>query len=158
MRVDKKKLQEAMSGKQLTEETICTRTGLSIKSFRWIMNNGVVSEEALERIADAAEVEVKEIGLPDASGFNDNVIEFIKDSERATVTFSQGRHKTRIRKLAKNYPAECQIVAENKDGSLCAHIPTAWVRISPPATRTETQRETSRRNILKALNAGNENR
>lgn len=52
----------------------------------------------------------------------ENVIEFIGDEKRATVTFSQGRYKSRIRKLAEEHPEECQIMAENKDGSLCAHI------------------------------------
>ncbi|MCI9147824.1 MAG: hypothetical protein HFG73_06105 [Hungatella sp.] len=75
------------------------------------------------------------------TAFNDNVIEFLKDHERATVSFSQGRYKTRIRNLAKQRPEECQIVAENKDGSLCAHIPTSWIRINPGMELTDEQRE-----------------
>jgi len=34
-----------------------------------------------------------------------------------------------------------RLVAKNTDGSLCAHIPVAWIRISPPAARTEAQRK-----------------
>ena len=86
----------------------------------------------------------------------ENVIEFLENQQQATVTFSQGRYKTRIRKLAEARPEECQIVAENKDGSICAHIPTAWVRIAPPPVRTEAQREASRRNALKLPRAGRE--
>lgn len=86
----------------------------------------------------------------------ENVIEFLENQQRATVTFSQGRYKTRIRKLARSRPEECQIVAENKDGSICAHIPTVWVRITPPPARTEAQREASRQNILKIPRAGHE--
>lgn len=78
----------------------------------------------------------------------ENVIEFLENQERATVTFSQGRYKTRIRRLAAEHPEECQIVAENPDGSLCAHIPVAWVRIALPAARTETQRELSRERMI----------
>lgn len=37
----------------------------------------------------------------------ENVIEFLENQQRATVTFSQGRYKTRIRKLAKARPEEC---------------------------------------------------
>lgn len=70
----------------------------------------------------------------------ENVIEFIKDEKRATVTFSQGRYKSRIRKLAADHPEECRIIAENKDGSLCAHIPVSWVKISPPREISEEQR------------------
>ena len=83
----------------------------------------------------------------------ENVIEFLENQERATVTFSQGRYKTRIRRLAAERPEECQIVAENQDGSLCAHIPVAWIKINPTQQLTEEQREqraeNMRRNIQK---------
>ncbi len=83
----------------------------------------------------------------------ENVIEFLENQERATVTFSQGRYKTRIRRLAAERPEECQIVAENQDGSLCAHIPVAWIKINPTQQLTEEQREqraeTMRRSIWK---------
>ena len=65
----------------------------------------------------------------------ENVIEWIKDSSIATVSFTQVRMKTRIRKLAKEKPEECRIVAENADGSLCAHIPAKWIKINPTRIR-----------------------
>ncbi len=71
----------------------------------------------------------------------ENMIEFLENEERATVTFSQGRYKTRIRKLAKERPKECQVVAENPDGSLCAHIPVTWIKINPGYQLTKEQRE-----------------
>ena len=74
----------------------------------------------------------------------ENVIEWITNEERATVTFSQGRFKTRIRKLAEEYPDEIEIAAENKDGSICAHIPTSWVRITPPKKHEATEEEKER--------------
>lgn len=61
---------------------------------------------------------------------NENIIEWIRDSKYATVTFSQGRYITKIKKLAEKYPDECEIVAENKDGSIMAHIPVKWILIS----------------------------
>ena len=78
----------------------------------------------------------------------ENVIEFLRDADRATVTFSQGRYKSRIRKLAEDHPEECQIVAENKDGSLCAHIPVSWIRINPGMELTKEQKE-KRANVLR---------
>lgn len=79
----------------------------------------------------------------------ENVIEFLENQERATVTFSQGRYKNRIKRLATERPGECQIMAENPDGSLCAHIPVAWIKITPPAVRTESQREMAREQMRK---------
>lgn len=162
MRLNRKKFQEIIDREKWTEDMICHRTGLTRRSVKWIMNNGEVSEDALERIADMAGVEVGEISLPDITAFNDNVIEFLKDDERATVSFSQGRYKTRIRNLAKQRPEECQIVAENKDGSLCAHIPTSWIRINPGMDLTEEQREQmaerARRNLSDNDYSGREKR
>ncbi len=81
------------------------------------------------------------------------MIEFIKDSDRATVSFSQGRYKSRIKKLATERPEECQIVAENMDSSLFAHIPVAWIKINPTYQLSEEQREqkaeSMRRNFQK---------
>ncbi|MBO5197413.1 MAG: hypothetical protein J6B85_02675 [Lachnospiraceae bacterium] len=71
---------------------------------------------------------------------NENCIEFLRGQETATVTFSQGRYLARIRKLAVERPEECQITAENPDGSIVAHIPTKWIKISPPRKVSEEQR------------------
>lgn len=53
-------------------------------------------------------------------GCNENVIEFMTNGTRATLSFSQGRYKSVIRKLAEKHPEDCQIIADNKDGSICA--------------------------------------
>lgn len=82
---------------------------------------------------------------------NENVIEFLENQERATVTFSQGRFQSRIRKLAAEHPEECNIVAENPDGSLYVYIPTLWIKISPPRQFTEEQRQ----RMGKRLNGNN---
>ena len=99
----------------------------------------------MERLAEAAGAQVGELLLPDISGTVENAIEFIKGSARATVTFSQGRYISRIKELAEKYPEECEIVAINKrvgEGeSICAHIPTVWVRINPPRKLTDEQKE-----------------
>ncbi|MBT9840802.1 hypothetical protein [Blautia sp. MCC283] len=74
-------------------------------------------------------------------GCNENVIEFMTNDTRATLSFSQGRYKSVIRKLAEKHPEDCQIIADNEDGSICAHVPVAWIRISPPRQYTEEQRQ-----------------
>lgn len=145
MRFNAKKYQELMAEQELTPESICRSTGLGKKSFQWIMDNGFASEDAMERLAEAAGAQVGELLLPDISGTVENAIEFIKGSARATVTFSQGRYISRIKELAEKYPEECEIVVINKrvgEGeSICAHIPTAWVRINPPRKLTDEQKE-----------------
>ena len=67
-----------MTAQNLTPEIICERTGLFMRSFQWIMTNGFASEDAMERLAEAAGAKVGELLLPDISGTVENAIEFIK--------------------------------------------------------------------------------
>ena len=71
----------------------------------------------------------------------ENVIEFLKGSKVATVTFSQGRYISKIRKLAEKYPDKVQITAENKDGSIVAHIPVKAIKINIIEGREKTDEE-----------------
>lgn len=103
MRFNTKKYQELMAEQELTPEIICRSTGLGARSFQWIMDNGFASEDAMERLAEAAGAQVGELLLPDISGTTENAIEFIKHSKRATVTFSQPRYINRIKELAEKH-------------------------------------------------------
>lgn len=71
----------------------------------------------------------------------ENVIEFLKGSDTATLSLTQGRYITRVRELAKKRPNECKIMRENTDGSIVAHIPTSWVKIHPTRELSDEQRE-----------------
>nr|WP_295278305.1 hypothetical protein [uncultured Blautia sp.] len=152
MRFNTKKYQELMVDQKLTQESICRSTGLGERAFQWIMTNGFASEDAMERLAEAAGVKLGEVILPDFNGTAENCIEFLKDQKRTTVTFSQGRYITRIKKLAEKYPEECEIVAINKipgEGEvICAHVPTAWIKIQPGMDLTEEQRKTIGEKLL----------
>lgn len=80
----------------------------------------------------------------------ENAIEFYKGDKRATGSFTQERYITRMKELAEKYPDECQIVAENKDGSICCHFPTRWIRISArKSNMTEEQKEAARTRLMK---------
>ena len=148
MRLRTKEYKGIMQEKGLTADQICRSTGLSEFSLNWILDNGFTSDGTLKALAIAADVELKGIVRPEPSDCLENGIEFIRDARTATVQFSQGRFKTCIRKLAEKYPEECEILAENKDGTLLAHIPVEWVKISPPAARSELQRELAREKML----------
>ena len=45
------------------------------------------------------------------NGCNENAIEFMTNGTKATLTFSQGRYKSVIRKLSEKHPDDCQIIA-----------------------------------------------
>ena len=71
----------------------------------------------------------------------ENVIEFVQNAETATVTFCQGRYISRIKELAEKKPDECKIVQINRDGSIVAHVPVAWVKINPTRELSDEMRE-----------------
>lgn len=153
MRLNINSYRSILSKKGLDDEEVCKRTGLAPKSLLWLLNENYTELETLERIADALEVETSEMTLPDHLGSTENVIEWTRNQKQASVTLCQGRVITRVKELAEKYPEECQILAQNKDGSIFAHIPTEWIRINPPMNLSDEEREARaermRRNVLK---------
>lgn len=71
----------------------------------------------------------------------ENAIEWIRDSDIATVTFTQGRYISKIEKLAEQFPDEVQIVARNKS-SIVAHIPVSYVKINRRVLELTEERRT----------------
>lgn len=62
----------------------------------------------------------------------DNCFEWYTGEKRVSVTFSQRKYVNKLKKYAEKYPDEIEIVKENQDGSIFAHIPISWVKFSPP--------------------------
>lgn len=152
MRLNVSNYRSILGEKDLTDDHICKSTGLSEKTLLWILENQYIEVSTLELVADALGVAPKEIALPDYDGCSENVIEWTKDQDRATLTLSQRRTITRIRRLAEKHLEECRIVAENPDGSICAHVPVSWIKISPLKKVSEERRELSRR-LMNDLNS-----
>lgn len=121
----------------LKDEEVCKRTGLSEKTLSWILDNQYTECSTLERIADAIGCTPDEIALPDTMRNTENVIEWLRDQEQATLTLTQQRTITSVKKLADKHPEECRIVSENKDGSICAHVPVRWITVRPPRQLSE---------------------
>ena len=70
----------------------------------------------------------------------ENVIEWLRNMGRATISFSQGRMVSKIRKLAEDYPEDIDIYSDNGN-SVVAHIPVKWIKISPPRKISDEQKE-----------------
>lgn len=152
MRLNVKRYLEIIEEKKIDGEAVWKAAGLSAKTYQWIMDNQYTELSTIERIADYIRCKPGEIYLPDSSNVTENVIEFLRDQKQATLTFSQGRYISRIKKLAESHPEECQIVSENRDGSICAHVPVSWVRIIPDRVFTDERKselaDAFRRNVL----------
>lgn len=53
----------------------------------------------------------------------ENVIEWLNNEDTISVTLYQVKYINKVKKLAIKYPDLVQILAENKDGSIFAHLP-----------------------------------
>ena len=86
----------------------------------------------------------------------ENVIEWYTGNDTITVTLTQQRFINKVRKLAETN-ANVTIDAENEDGSVLAHIPLNFLRISAPRQMSEEQKaEASER--LKLMRKPSNNR
>ena len=62
----------------------------------------------------------------------DTIYEHMTGSDTITVTAEERKEINRLKKLNAKYPNQVEIVCENEDGSLLAHIPYTWLVIKPP--------------------------
>ena len=62
--------------------------------------------------------------------YRENCIEWLNGQDTISVTLSQGRYVSRVRKLAEKYPDLVQILAENDDGSIFAHMPLKSLKLN----------------------------
>lgn len=75
----------------------------------------------------------------------DNVIEWLDGQDVMAVTLYQKRFITQVRKLAQKRD-DVKILAENKDGSIFAHIPVKFLRFRAPKELSEEQLASAREN------------
>ena len=69
------------------------------------------------------------------SEFGENAIEWITGSQTMTVTLDGKRYVNRVKSLARSHPDEVEIVAVNDDGTICAHLPLRYLKLTAPAQR-----------------------
>lgn len=77
----------------------------------------------------------------------ENCIEWYSGDERVTVTLSQVKYINKVKQLSQLHK-EIEIVKENADGTLLAHLPLKYIKISAPRELTEEQREQARERFL----------
>lgn len=61
----------------------------------------------------------------------ENCIEWLEGDTRVTVTTYRRKFKRKLLAYSAENPSEVEIIKENEDGSICAHIPLDYVKISP---------------------------
>ena len=149
MKINKDKYMELMRNKGVGPEILPFKP----HETEWILSGRPCTYWAIEQCALAVGVDPAEIAELEENMSGENVLEFPKNGETATVTLCKPRYISRIRELAEERPVQCQIVAENTDGSIVAHIPSEWIRINPDRILTDEQRERAKATALKNFHA-----
>ena len=72
---------------------------------------------------------------------NENCVEFLNNQKTMTVSFCSQKWITKIKKLSQLNPDDVEIIAENKDGSICARLPIKYLKISAPRKVSDEQRQ-----------------
>lgn len=150
MRLNVSKYQEIMRQQDISKNDIERMTGITEATLDWIFENEHLEISTLERMAAVVQCSTSVIALPDHNN-KENVIEWTRDSKTATLSLTQGRTITRVLKLAESRPEECKIIAENKDGSICAIVPVTWIKIHAPKEYTDEERK----ELVARLNGNN---
>ena len=85
---------------------------------------------------------------------NENCVEFLNNQKTMTVSFCSQKWITKIKKLSQSNPDDVEIIAENKDGSICARLPIKYLKISAPRKVSDEQRQKASERFKK-LREGN---
>ena len=72
---------------------------------------------------------------------NENCVEFLNNQKTMTVSFCSQKWITKIKKLSQSNPDDVEIIAENKDGSICARLLIKYLKISTPRKVSDEQRQ-----------------
>lgn len=71
----------------------------------------------------------------------ETVYEHISGGNTFTITAAERWSVTMLRRLKEKYPEQVEVLYENKDGSILAHVPFDWMRIVPKKQDTRSPEE-----------------
>ena len=83
--------------------------------------------------------------------FNETAYNDIQGEKFGTFYSARDKWINKIKKYSEKYPNDVTITHVNKDGSLVAHIPQTWFKISPPKFVSEANKAKSSERLKKAL-------
>ena len=69
------------------------------------------------------------------------MFEWVSFQKHATLTISQSKYVHLLEHLAETNPDDVQIIARNKDGTICVHVPLHYIQIRRPRQYSEDQRK-----------------
>lgn len=81
---------------------------------------------------------------------NETAIDRVTGDDFCSVYTDEKKYIRQLKKFAEDYPKDVEIIKENFDGSVLAHVPYEWFRfIKPPTKRNLTEEQ--RRNVAERM-------
>ena len=89
------------------------------------------------------------------TNFNETACDYLSCDKHATFCSSEQKWINKILKLAEEYPdqVEIQVMPEDNQGMILAHVPKNWFKLSPPRkdNMTDAQREEASKRMKEML-------
>ena len=149
MKLNREKFADLMTQKGLKPENLPFKP----HEAEWILSGKTCTYRVIEQCALFVGVDPAEITIVEPNMSGENVIEFLRYDEMAMLTLCKQKYIRKIRKLAKERSEQCQIMAENLDGTIIARVPVSWIKINPGKILTDEQREQARVNAINNFHA-----
>ena len=84
----------------------------------------------------------------------ETIISFNEEEKTAGIYTHNKALRQKLAALARDRPEDCRLVKASRSGRAVDYtIPKSWVKIVPPRTASEAQKEASRKAIEKAVSA-----
>lgn len=83
----------------------------------------------------------------------ENMIEWLTGQRHIGVTLTDPTYIRKVKELAKKYPDKVQIKAENKDGSIFAHLPKSALKLSIITRGMSEEAKEKASERMKAINS-----
>ncbi len=83
----------------------------------------------------------------------ENCIEWIEGDSRITITTYHRKFINKLKAISEENPEEVQIIKENQDGSICAHVSLACLKIHAKRKLSEEQKQEIRNRFAKSKEA-----
>ena len=103
----------------------------------------LVNTEMIESDKDALEEmdEYEKTRVFNQMNSNENVFEWMKNSDIISFTLCQKKMINRIKKIAEKNPEDARILIENEDGSVFGKMKRSCLRVQSPVARVLTEEE-----------------
>lgn len=85
--------------------------------------------------------------------YNETAFDHQRGDDYWGISTGERKWINKLEKYSKSHPNDVKILANNTDGSIFAHVPNNWIKVSPPRKVSDEQREAFRQRVMMGKNS-----